>query len=61
LKLYTGNKYKKEYANFNKRVFLLKQKIEKEEQENKIFRSFVYCPKDVNEKHMAIFTPQTVV
>jgi len=61
LKLYTGNKYKKEYKNFNGRVTLLKQKIEKEEQENKIFRSFVYCPKDVNEKHMAIFTPQTIV
>ena len=61
LNLYTGSKYKKEYANFNERVTLLKQKIEKEEQENKIFRSFVYCPKDVNEKHMAIFTSQTIV
>lgn len=61
LKLYTGNKYKKEYKNFNEKVVLLKQKIVKEEQENKIFRSFVYASKDVNEKYMTIFTQQTVV
>lgn len=61
LKLYTGNKYKKEYTNFNEKVILLKQKIEKDEQENKIFRSFVYCSKDVNQKYMTIFTQQTIV
>lgn len=61
LNLYTGSKYKKEYTNFNGRVTLLKQKIEKEEQENKIFRSLIYCPKDVNEKYMTVFTPQSVV
>jgi hypothetical protein len=61
LKLYTHNKYKKEFIRFNKKNILLKQKIEKDEKKNKIFRSSVYCSKSVNQKYMTIFTPQTVV
>lgn len=61
LKLYTNNKYKEEFKIFNKKITLLKQKIEKDEKKNKIFRSSVYCSKDVNQKYMTIFTPQTIV
>jgi hypothetical protein len=61
LELYTHNKYKKEYIKFNERVLLLKQKTEKDEKKNTIFRSFVYCSKNINEKYMAIFTQQTVI
>ena len=61
LELYTDKKYKKEYIKFNERVLLLKQKIEKDEKKNTIFRSFVYCSKNINEKYMTIFTQQTVV
>lgn len=61
LALYTGDKYKSAYEKFNKRVVSLKKKTEKNEKKNKIFRLFVYSSKNTNEKHLAMFTPNTFI